>query len=140
MIPRRIIVHCSATKDSGTVSWGAIRAYHKERLGWIDIGYHFGIEDVNNHLEILIGRMPDEIGAHCRNRNLGSLGICVVGDYDKDILTLNHEKLLAKLVHWLILNYRIPFTEIYGHRDFDSHKSCPGENLYRFLKNLKEGR
>ena len=137
MVPFRIILHCSATKDSGTVSWGAIRRYHIDELKWTDIGYHFGIENINDHLEILMGRMPDIVGSHVQGYNVGSIGVCVVGNYDTDILTSDHEEVLIKLLHWLMFFFRIPLKEIYGHRDFNNQKSCPGKNLYRFLKSFK---
>jgi len=138
MIPVRIIIHHSATEDSGTVSWGAIRKYHVETNGWKDIGYNFGIEDIGGHLEILIGRMPNEEGAHTIGQNIGSIGICVVGNFDIDPVTDKHKQYIQKLIRWLQLAYRIPFTELYGHRNFASYKSCPGENLYKFIQTLKE--
>jgi len=53
MKPILIINHHSLTKDSGSVSWGAIRKWHMGLIGgednyytnhpMIDIGYHFGL-------------------------------------------------------------------------------------------------
>ena len=40
MKPDYILIHSSGTKDSETLSWGAIRQYHIFDNGWIAIGYH----------------------------------------------------------------------------------------------------
>ncbi len=40
MKPEHIIIHCSGTEDSETVSWSAIRRYHIYDNGWANIGYH----------------------------------------------------------------------------------------------------
>lgn len=129
MTPKRITLHHSLTEDSDTVSWGAIRAYHTRTLGWRDIGYHFGIELLRGHYEILMGRMPDDQGAHVAGHNTDNLGICFVGNFD------NHpppdEQLLlgVKLVQYLRTIYNIPLNEIYMHRHFNPHKSCPGHKF-----------
>jgi hypothetical protein len=109
--PDHIIIHCSATADSGTVSWTAIRRYHVEQLNWRDIGYHFGIERIGAYVEVMLGRWPDRMGAHCsaKQMNQRSLGICCVGD-------------------------------VRGHREMDARKRCPGLlwSMVRFRNQLEQ--
>lgn len=78
MNPFTIILHHSLTKDNQTVSWGAIKDYHVNINGWSDNGYHFGIEMMRGNVEILMGRMTDDIGAHCRGYNSDSIGIVLL--------------------------------------------------------------
>jgi len=139
MTPTRVIVHHSLTKDSGAVSWGAIRYYHINNLGFRDIGYHAGVELVKSgqhfYNEILLGRLWNIAGAHTAGQNEHSLGICFIGNYDtikpSDQMLIVGGQLISM---WLKL-FNIKKSEIYGHRDF-AEKSCPG-NLFD-IGELKE--
>ena len=115
-----IIIHHSLTKDSGTVSWQAIRKYHL-KLGWDDIGYHFGCELVHGRYEILAGRPLDKKGAHCRGHN-DSIGFCMVGNFDHHLVPKNQFDLSARYIAGLGDN------EIYAHSEFSS-KTCPGKEF-----------
>jgi hypothetical protein len=128
MTPTHIILHHSFTADSKTVSWGAIKKYHTKELGWADIGYHFGIELINDDYQILMGRMPGKYGAHCKEfaMNSTSIGVCFIGNFD--VRTPNSmlwEKGL-ELVRWLKEIYQIPLEHIQGHKDYATYKTCPG--------------
>jgi hypothetical protein len=130
MIPTEIIIHCSATKDSGTVSWSAIRRYHTEVRGWQDIGYHAGIELVGEKdYEVFLGRPWDKQGAHCRAQGMNghSLGFCFVGDYDKAEPPVRMLELGAKHIAAMCRIFKIPVKDVYGHRDFEKNKTCPGK-------------
>lgn len=128
MNPNTIIMHHSLTKDSETVSWGAIRDYHLKK-GWDDVGYHFGIELVGKHYEILVGRTLDKDGAHCRGYNSDTIGICLVGDFDKDLIPQKQWKMALKLVTSLCKQFDIPAKRVHTHRYFNRNKSCPGSNF-----------
>jgi len=129
MKPEIIVLHHSLTKDSETVSWGAIRNYHTDKCGWSDIGYHFGTELIGDHFEILTGRMMNEQGAHTKGNNRNTLGICFVGNFDKNEVPPEQWNLGVRFVASLCDVLKIEPSHIYGHRDFSSIKSCPGEKF-----------
>ena len=151
MKPDAIILHNSATKDGPAVSWGAIRRYHTswkcdgriiapgdvaplQSIGrtvhrpWYDIGYHFGLELVGETYEIFAGRMPDVTGAHCKagGMNNHSLGVCFVGDYDRQTVPADMWTRGLSLVRYLMRAFAIPMRRVIGHREVDPSKTCPG--------------
>ena len=127
-----IVIHHSATVDGDTYSWKAIEDYHVKTLGWSDIGYHFGIEKVNNVYIPLLGRALHKSGAHCKQQEMNhrSIGLCFVGNYDTitptdEMLTLAATRIIIPLLH----QYDIPITNIHPHYKYADYKSCPG-NLF----------
>lgn len=138
--PEKIILHHSLTPDSGTVSWVAIRRFHMEELGWSDIGYHYGIESVYGSYEILMGRLLDVQGAHTYGHNRNSIGICFVGNFDFAPPCENQWQKGLQLVNYLRRLHDIPVTSVWGHRDFTTKKSCPGEHfdIEKFRRDLWE--
>jgi len=147
LIPKKIIVHHSLTKDSQTVSWGAIRRYHTHTLMWRDIGYHAGVELVMSGgepgFETLLGRMWDISGAHVRGQNYDSLGICFVGNYDKIPPKKPMLEMGAKVIALWLKLFDLSVDDIYSHHYFNIHKSCPGksfdmEQLKRFVQKIRE--
>jgi hypothetical protein len=137
MVPKYIVLHHSLTRDSGTVSWQAIRRYHMDK-SWSDIGYHYGLEIVNDRYEILLGRMGDQRGAHCIGLNQKSLGIMFCGDYTHRSPPPELWSLGIKLVKYLIAIHDIPVRNVLGHREWDQDRTCPGRtfDLGRFKTDL----
>ena len=143
--PQKVICHHSLTKDSGSVSWGAIRRYHTKTLKWAGIGYHAGVELVLSgqevNYEILMGRMWDRSGAHTRGQNGDSLGICFVGNYDiipppKKMLMIG-----AKVIALWLRLFNLSIDNIYSHHHFNAYKSCPGTYFdMEYLKTCVRGK
>ena len=139
MRPSSIVIHHSLTKDGKTVSWDDIRRYHKG-LGWRDIGYHFGVELVDNEYEVMVGRMLNESGAHCKQEemNYKSIGICCVGNFDDYAPPQAQWELTLRLVRSLMEVFYINRENVFGHNQFASYKTCPGKsfNMDTFRKGL----
>ena len=130
MLPRtHIMVHHSLTRDGQTLSWGAIRRYHVETRGWQAIGYHYGVELVGDHHEVLMGRSELDPAAACpqEQMNARALHVCCVGNFDE---APPPAPMLEALVGLVILpamvEYGLPPERIVGHRDFNPAKTCPG--------------
>jgi len=138
-----IILHHSMTKDGKVVDWEAIRRYHIETNGWDDIGYHLGIEKVNDELVIQYGRELSKVGAHCRQNkmNYRGIGICLIGNYDLVPPDKDKWDLLLALCRELQKKFNIPNKNVKGHREFASYKSCPGSqfDMARFRGDLANG-
>lgn len=132
-----IVIHHSLTKDGRVPDWPAIRRYHIETNGWRDIGYHLGIEQIGSGVEVLLGRMPDQVGAHCRESHMNAMGIgiCCIGNFD---VAPPPPGILNKLVDvcaWLMVTYRISHRHVIGHGEAQvmdravgrALKTCPGK-------------
>ena len=162
MKPTHIILHHSATADGRTFSWPAIRGYHTSwrangrtvdksavphlraagiqvEAPWRDIGYHFGIELIDKSVEILVGRMMDEAGAHCVGMNDKSLGLCFMGNYDLVAPPREYWDAGIRLVSTLMRAFGIIAEKVDGHRKY-ANKTCPGRmfDLEKFRNELKE--
>ena len=128
MIPQYIIVHHSLTTDSKTVSSQSIRRYHVKKLKWSAVGYHFFVELINNDYEVILGRMPDTQGAHCKQQGMNrkSLGVCFVGNFDTKKPDPQQWELGVRLCASICKVLNLDVSHIVAHRDYAEYKTCPG--------------
>ena len=116
-----IVVHHSGSTDTPN----KIKKLHVNINKWNDVGYHFMI---SREGLIIKGRELD-IGY-----NKNSLGICLLGNFDKEKPYDPQIKTLKELIKKLKTKFNI--EDIKFHRDFHNvEKSCPGININK--KDLK---
>lgn len=107
--------------------------------GWAGIGYHYVIKTDG---VIERGRPRYDIGSQCKNHNYESIGICVVGDFTKELPNdLQMESLAGLLadlcsIYGLIPDSPEPEQAIRGHRQLVDTE-CPGDALYGALPGLR---
>lgn len=71
-----IIIHCSATPEGRSLDFETCRTDHIRHRRFTDIGYHFYI---TRDGKIHRGRPLEKTGAHCKNHNSHSIGVCYEG-------------------------------------------------------------
>jgi N-acetylmuramoyl-L-alanine amidase len=120
-----IVVHCTSTKVSQTVTVDDIDRWHKAR-NFAMIGYHWVIyQDGSIHK----GRDELYAGEHVKHYNQHAIGVCYVGGKDDkgryaDTRTPEQKAALWHLLKELKQTY--PQAKVVGHRDFPNvSKLCP---------------
>jgi len=119
----KIIIHCSATKEGNNVNASTIDQWHRDR-GWRGIGYHYVVM-LDGTIEY--GRSIYETGAHVKNHNQGSIGVCYIGGLNNEMKaedTRTSEQKESLLLLLKTLKKMHPDATIHGHNEF-SAKACP---------------
>ncbi len=147
-----LIVHHSAGTNASS-NWPAVVRsiwhYHVDTRGWDDIGYNWLI-DANGVL--YQGRLDDIRGAHMCGHNTGTMGICVLGNFQNDDPTDDALATLYGLLAWksnqksldpLATTYHASsgknLKTISGHKDGCSpgYTECPGNQFHPELPNVR---
>lgn len=134
----KIIIHCSDSPDQIDIGVAEIRRWHILDRGWTNIGYHYVVRR-NGTVEI--GRYENgdsvlegkEIGAHVAGHNSDSLGVCWVG---RDKIGIDQKISLIHLVRHLMTLHQIPVSQVFGHSEFNSAKTCPNLSMDSIRKAL----
>ena len=134
-----IVVHCSAVRPDQTSSAAQIDTWHRKDHKWkLGIGYHYVIRRDGT---IEPGRPEWLTGAHCKNHNAHSIGVCYEGGCDirgqpADTRTAEQKASLRRLLDEL--HRRYPRALIVGHHDLNPQKACPCiENVAREYADLQ---
>ncbi len=120
----KIVVHCADTPAGMDIGVKEIRQWHTDPKpkgrGWRDVGYHYVIR-INGTLEK--GRELDVVGSHVAGHNIDSIGICLVG---RDSFSYEQYHNLCLLLKSLMAQFKLEPKNVFGHREFDKGKACPG--------------
>ena len=130
---KRIVVHHSAIK------YGNAKKYdraHRERGMKNGLAYHFvignGIDSGNGEIEIGPRWTKQLQGGHVKNHavNLNSIGICLVGNFEKTHPSKRQLDSFTQLVDWLQKDVLKKKTLFAGHKDLKGEQTvCPGKNF-----------
>ena len=126
---KSLVIHHSATTTGNA---RVFRALHRAVNGWIDIGYHFVIGNgtLSGDGEIEPGRPVWSVGAHAREHNRDSIGICLVGNFNETSPTRKQIASLKDLLKKLLEDLSLSRSGILLHRDVPGCRTeCPGDNL-----------
>ena len=133
----------------------AIYRYHTIGRGWGDIGYNFVIDRFGNVYEGRAGyeknkRIP--VGAHAALRNVGTVGIALMGNFQTEQPTKAQLNVLALLIADLSRQFNVdplghstfhgkylPNVVLHGQIAAYGHgTACAGRNMYKQLPNLRK--
>ena len=129
-----IIIHHSATEEGNALGFDRS---HEQRGFTNGLGYDFVIDNgtqgkPDGNIETSPRWIKQQDGAHCRadSMNCRAIGICLVGNFDKERVSKKQMDSLVYLVKLLQKYYKIPADHIMGHgqvRGANTH--CPGKNF-----------
>jgi len=131
-----IIIHCSATPEGRNLDFEACHYEHVHHRRFKDIGYHFYI---TRDGDIHRGRPIEQIGAHCKDHNAHSIGVCYEGGLSadgvpKDTRTMKQKGAMLALLREL--RAIVPKALIVGHHDLNPLKACPCFNAVKEFKGI----
>ena len=103
---RFAIVHHTAGPNGYSPAQAAaimrgIELYHVKSNGWNDIGYNFLVDRYGTVYEGRYGGIDrNVVGAHARGFNTGSVGVAVIGTFERGAIPAAAETSLEKLLAW----------------------------------------
>ncbi len=122
--------------------------FHSVVRGWGDIGYNYLIGPSGTVYE---GRAGGDfaVGAHAVWRNISSVGVSLMGNFEQEKLGQNQKTALGNTLGYLSKKYNLDPTgkttfygketeTILGHRDSDeAATACPGVHVYQDLNSIR---
>lgn len=129
-----VVLHHSANP---TGNYDEIDAEHRKVLGYDGCGYHFvignGTGSDDGQIEVAQRWVNQKHGVHCRNAKSSEvdeygIGICFVGDLDKEPPTPRQVAAAKALIAYLSSRYRIDPSHVETHAHLAATPTvCPGK-------------
>lgn len=116
-----LVVHHSEVVTRHTIL--DIHRWHLKK-NWAGVAYHFFIDKEG---EIFEGRPIETVGAHAYGFNQKSVGICLEGDFNKEMV--NQKQLDSAVILFALLSLIYNKAKIIPHSDLVKDKNCPGKNF-----------
>lgn len=156
---KHIIVHHSAGSNTTTNFLEAVRNIYTFHTtpppngnGWNDVGYNFLIAQDGTIFQGRDGQgimdSDNVLGAHFCGKNSGTMGICLLGNYNEVQPSNAAIKSLINLAGWKLGKEKLPVIGQFQHTDgllniVSGHRDgcateCPGDNLYAKLAELRQ--
>lgn len=138
----------AVTKADEEIALRSIYYFHSVVRGWGDIGYNFIVGPSGTVYE---GRAGGDfaIGAHAVWRNISSIGVSLMGNFEDETMGQNQKNALGNTLGYLAKKYSLdPLGDttfygkttptILGHRDSDeASTACPGKHVYNDLASIR---
>ncbi|HEY5714313.1 MAG TPA: N-acetylmuramoyl-L-alanine amidase [Candidatus Gracilibacteria bacterium] len=153
VIKKIVIHHTAEAVDERRAPMTLMRAiyyFHTKVREWGDIGYNFVIDKQGNVYEGRAGG-PRAVGAHTAFYNTGTVGVALMGNFQKEHPTRRQLRSLEILIAHIVMQEKIDPTgsqtflgtdsgNISGHRDVavEGHgTACPGKHLHTILPEIR---
>ena len=108
-----------------------LQSWSRSSKNWMDIPYHYMIDLQGNIYEARPLQYPGDTNTGYNPR--GHALICVIGNYENQILSAAQFEQLARLTAMLANQYKVPEDKIKSHKDY-AETLCPGSNIYQYLE------
>jgi N-acetylmuramoyl-L-alanine amidase len=154
------VVHHTASTNAYTPAQAAaivrgIETFHVKGNGWNDIGYNFLVDRFGNVYEGRGGGIDrNVVGAHAEGFNTGTVGVSLIGNFQRTAPTKAAQAALVRLLAWRLdvahvdplstvaytsggnAKFRsgkvVTLRAVSGHRD-TGPSECPGQQAYALL-------
>jgi len=123
----KIILHHTFDTISQWKKGEVSLVYYKkmyEKMGWVS-GPHFFVAPEGIWLFTDVGIQ----GTHANDGNKGSIGIEMVGRYDKNLPSGKIWKNTKSLLKALLNKFNLKVKDIHFHREYNKQKACPGKTI-----------